>query len=94
MPSKHERAAEKLSRMAALAHRRAMKNVERREATVESCVVCGAADPRTLSHTRLADGARVVVCGSHKIAHRKSERIASSVAELVALTGERRKIAV
>jgi hypothetical protein len=68
-----------------------MKNVDRRAPAIETCVVCGTSDARTLSYTRLEDGARVTVCGSHKIAHRRSERIASSIDELVAIVGDRRK---
>lgn len=70
------------------------KKQDRRGGQAEACVVCGASDVRTLSFTRLEDGERITVCGSHKIAHRKSERIASSVEELVAIVGERRKLAV
>ena len=44
--------------------------------------MCGARDMRTLSYTRLEDGRRVTVCGSHKIAHRRAERMATSVDEL------------
>jgi len=47
-------------------------------------------DARALSYTRLADGTRLTVCGSHKIAHRRADRIATSVAELRVLVGERR----
>ncbi|HVJ92020.1 MAG TPA: hypothetical protein VM580_19600 [Labilithrix sp.] len=46
-----------------------------------------------LSFTRLMDGERVTVCGSHKIAHRRSETIARTIEELRQLTGERRKSA-
>jgi hypothetical protein len=56
----------------------------------EACVVCGARDARTLAFTRLTDGERIVVCGSHKIAHRRSERIASSIDELRAICRDRR----
>jgi len=61
-----------------------------RRAGMGGCVVCGTTDARTLSSTRLRDGERVVVCGSHKMAHRRSDAIARTVAELRALTGERR----
>jgi hypothetical protein len=71
-----------------------MKNIERRGPKAESCAVCGCNDVRMLATTRLDDGSRVTVCGSHKIAHRRQERLASSVAELVSMIGERRKIAV
>jgi hypothetical protein len=52
--------------------------------------VCGARDARTLTYTRLEDGSRVTVCGSHKTAHRRAERLARSVDELRAFVGERR----
>ena len=44
-----------------------------------------------LSFTRLLDGERVTVCGSHKVAHRRQERLATSIAELRTMIGERRK---
>ena len=53
-------------------------------------MVCGASDARLLSFTRLLDGERVTVCGSHKTAHHRSDTIAKSVEELKKLTGERR----
>ena len=55
-----------------------------------SCVVCGTTDLRTLSFTRLQDGERVSVCGSHKTAHHRSGVIASSIDELKKLTADRR----
>ena len=69
-----------------------MGNLERRlgTVTIDACAVCGASDARTLSATRLEDGTRVTVCGSHKIAHRRSPKLARSVDELVALLRERR----
>lgn len=66
-----------------------MRN-EHRSTNPTSCVVCGANDARSLSYTRLADGTRLTVCGSHKLAHRRADRIATSVAELRVLVGERR----
>lgn len=71
-----------------------MKNADRREPKDERCVVCGCNDLRMLAMTRLEDGARVTVCGSHKVAHRRQERLATSIDDLVAMVGERRKIAV
>jgi hypothetical protein len=72
-------------------HFRAMENTERRAAAAKtSCVVCGASDARTLSTTTLEQGARVPVCGSHKIAHRRAERMARSVDELRLLLCDRR----
>ncbi len=62
----------------------------RRAESGQSCAVCGASDARLLSATRLEDGTRIVVCGSHKIAHRKTERLARSIDELRAMVGERR----
>lgn len=44
-----------------------------------------------LAFTRLEDGTRIVVCGSHKTAHRRSERMARSIDELRSMLGERRK---
>ncbi len=44
-----------------------------------------------MAYTRLEDGTRVTVCGSHKTAHRRAERMARSIDELRALVGERRK---
>ena len=45
---------------------------------------------RLLSTTTLEDGARVTVCGSHKMAHRRAERMARSVDELRMLLCDRR----
>lgn len=71
-----------------------MGNLDRRRtATDDSCAVCGTTDSRVLASTRLLDGRRVVVCGSHKVAHHRSEKIATSVEELRVLIGERRRSA-
>jgi hypothetical protein len=43
-----------------------------------------------LSTTRLEDGTRVTVCGSHKMAHRRAERMARTVDELRILLCDRR----
>lgn len=67
-----------------------MGHAERRDTNTSACAVCGADDARLLSYTRLEDGARITVCGSHKVAHRRSERLARSVEELVTMLGERR----
>lgn len=68
-----------------------MGNIERRTGIAFSaCVVCGATDARVLSTTTLEDGARVTVCGSHKVAHRRAERMARSVDELRILLCDRR----
>lgn len=70
-----------------------MGNRNRRAAPqVGGCVVCGDADERVLSFTRLLQGERVTVCGSHKTAHHRSEMIARSVEELRQLVGDRRKM--
>ncbi len=70
-----------------------MGDRERRTGPGEhGCVVCGATDSRMMAYTRLEDGTRVTVCGSHKTAHRRSERMARSVDELRTMIGERRKI--
>jgi hypothetical protein len=66
-------------------------NIDRRTAPKQtSCCVCGGTDARTLSTTTLEAGARVTVCGSHKVAHRRAERIARSVDELRMLVSDRR----
>jgi hypothetical protein len=71
-----------------------MGNLDRRGiATPASCAVCGITDARVLATTRLLDGDRVVVCGSHKVAHHRSDRIATSIDELCMLVGDRRKSA-
>lgn len=56
-------------------------------------MVCGSTDARVLSFTRLLQGERVTVCGSHKTAHHRSEMIARTVDELRAIAGDRRKSA-
>jgi hypothetical protein len=66
-----------------------MRKRERRTDLV-GCVVCGTTDARLLSSTRLFEGERVVVCGSHKTAHRRSDAIARSIEELRTIVGERR----
>ena len=68
-----------------------MGNMDRRtEAGDSSCAVCGATDARVLATTTLEGGERVTVCGSHKTAHRRAERIARSVDELRLLLCDRR----
>ncbi|MFO0740341.1 MAG: hypothetical protein U0270_30880 [Labilithrix sp.] len=56
----------------------------------DACVVCGVTDARVLSSTRLLDGERITVCGSHKTAHHRSGAIAATVDELKTLTADRR----
>lgn len=69
-----------------------MGNRDRRAVPdVGACAVCGSTDTRVLSFTRLLQGERITVCGSHKIAHHRSELIARTVEELRDLVGERRK---
>ena len=67
-----------------------MGNMERRQDSEGKCAVCGDSDARTLSYTRLEDGTRVVVCGSHTVAHRRSERMATSVDQLREMLRDRR----
>ena len=68
-----------------------MGNIDRRTAAEQACcAVCGATDARMLSTTTLEDGVRVTVCGSHKVAHRRAERMARSVDELRLLLCDRR----
>lgn len=62
----------------------------RNEPTKDCCAVCGASDARTLSTTTLEDGKRVTVCGSHKTAHRRAERMARTVDDLRILLCDRR----
>ena len=66
-----------------------MGTLDRRDGA-GACVVCGSTDLRSLSSTRLLEGQSVTVCGSHKVAHHRSEAIAKSVDELKGLVGERR----
>lgn len=68
-----------------------MGNLDRRTAPSQtSCAVCGTADERLLSTTTLEDGLRVTVCGSHKAAHRRAEKMARSVDELRMMLCDRR----
>jgi hypothetical protein len=68
-----------------------MGNLDRRTAPSHtSCAVCGNADARLLTTTTLEDGGRVTVCGSHKIAHRRAERMARTVDELRNMLCDRR----
>jgi hypothetical protein len=68
-----------------------MGNIDRRFETAKTCcVVCGATDARILSTTTLETGARVTVCGSHKVAHRRAEHMASTVDELRMMLCDRR----
>lgn len=69
-----------------------MGHMDRRaDASNVCCAVCGTSDVRVLAATRLLGGDLVIVCGSHKVAHQRSERIASSIDELRDLVGERRQ---
>jgi hypothetical protein len=68
-----------------------MGNIDRRSESVQACcVVCGATDARTLQTTTLESGTRVTVCGSHKVAHRRAERMASTIDELRMMLCDRR----
>jgi hypothetical protein len=62
-----------------------------RLSTFEGCVVCGERDERALSTVKLAEGARVVVCGSHDLIYRRSGKVASSIDELRAIARDRRQ---
>jgi hypothetical protein len=69
-----------------------MGHIDRRaEASNVCCAVCGTSDVRVLAATRLLGGELVIVCGSHKVAHQRSERIAATVDELRGLVGDRRR---
>jgi hypothetical protein len=63
----------------------------RADVTHVCCAVCGTSDVRVLAATRLLGGDLVIVCGSHKVAHQRSERIAATVDELCDLVGDRRR---
>jgi hypothetical protein len=67
-----------------------MRSERRSGSNKSACVVCGITDARVLSATRLLDGERVIVCGSHKTAHHRSGAIAATVDELKELTADRR----
>lgn len=67
-----------------------MRSERRGSSAKTACVVCGVTDARVLSTTRLAEGERVVVCGSHKTAHHRSNVIAGTIEELKKLTADRR----
>jgi hypothetical protein len=85
--------AENLAGSTLREHLRAMRmgNIDRRTVAEKACcAVCGATDARMLSTTTLEDGVRVTVCGSHKVAHRRAERMARSVDELRLLLCDRR----
>jgi hypothetical protein len=58
---------------------------------LEGCVVCAERDERALSTLMLADGTRVVVCGSHDLMYRRSGQLAQSIAELRIITRDRRE---
>ena len=70
--------------------RRSLPSASASASTSPGCVVCGSTDARVLSFTRLSEGERVTVCGSHKTAHQRSEKIATTVDELKTLTADRR----
>jgi hypothetical protein len=56
-----------------------------------SCVVCGLSDARALVKTKLATGARVVVCANHALMHERMGGAAASVDVLLAMAREKRK---
>jgi hypothetical protein len=69
-----------------------MGHIDRRaEVSNVCCAVCGTSDVRVLAATRLLGGELVIVCGSHKVAHQRSERIAATLDELRELVGDRRR---
>jgi hypothetical protein len=68
--------------------------------TMQPCCVCGLRDARALLDVELGGGpggrssgagARVVLCGSHDLAHRRLGAPATSAAELRALLADRRR---
>ncbi len=59
-------------------------------ATLEGCVICGQRDERSLTTLKLADAARVVVCGSHDLIYRRSGRVALDLNDLRAIARDRR----
>jgi len=58
--------------------------------TSVECCVCGASDRRALVEVVLVGGARVGLCGSHALMHRRSHVQARSPGELRQLLGDRR----
>jgi hypothetical protein len=58
---------------------------------MQKCAICGQADLRALSTTRLARGEVVVVCGTHELMHRRSGRTAESLSDLQAMVRDRRE---
>lgn len=56
-----------------------------------ACVVCGMRDARALLEVELAGGARVVLCGSHELMHRRDGGKAESGEALRRAYGERRR---
>jgi hypothetical protein len=55
-----------------------------------SCCVCSAKDARGLVEVVLRGGARITLCGTHALMHRRSPRQAESEVELRALLRDRR----
>jgi hypothetical protein len=55
-----------------------------------SCCVCGTRDARALVDVVLIGGARVTLCGSHELMHRRSPVQARSAGQLRTLLGDRR----
>jgi hypothetical protein len=56
----------------------------------KGCVVCALADARALVEVQLANGERVVLCGTHELVHRRAGAKAASVHALREMVGERR----
>lgn len=59
--------------------------------TSAPCCVCGLKDARALLDVELAGGARVVLCGSHDLVHKRLGATATSVFELRAMLADRRR---
>jgi len=58
--------------------------------TILECCVCQASDRRALVEVVLIGGARVTLCGSHALMHRRSTVQARSPEELRARLGDKR----
>jgi hypothetical protein len=70
----------------------APKSRGRRSDTAEGCSVCGLRDARALLPVVLVSGARLTLCGSHELMHRRAGGQARSIEELREALGERRSM--
>ncbi len=68
-----------------------VNTIQTSRGALDGCVVCAERDERALSTLVLGDGARVVVCGSHDLMYRRSGQVAQTVADLRAITRDRRE---